>query len=134
MKFGRRVWMPAALLVLVAMVQRGVVETRGMTPWKGGGMGMYSEFTYRDHEVWLRLDGPQREAEYEYLSEEELRSLLASSERCIRFQHEDCLNALADAIDKLESGVARPYTLSLWRFARTPEGFTRLPLAEVSRP
>jgi hypothetical protein len=115
-------------------VQRVQVEARQMTPWKGGGMGMYSEFTYRDHELWIGLEGEGREPEYEYLSETELRELLPTSNRCLRFNSRACLDEVAAGIDALEGGVSRPYRLELWRFARDETHFGRLKELEATYP
>jgi hypothetical protein len=129
-----KTWLPSVLLLLVAGHQRYLVESRGLTPWKGGGMGMYSDFHYRDHEVWLRLDGDGRDPEHEYLSEIERDGLLTLSSRCLRFTGAGCLEELGQAIDELPGGVSRPYTLEVWSFARTEAGFERRLLTELSRP
>ncbi len=126
-----RAWIPAALLVLGAVVQRAQVETRCMTPWKGGGMGMYSEFAYRDHELWLKLEGEGRDPDYEYLDEDELRAVLPRTSRCLRFASPTCLDEVAAAIDELDEGVSRPYRLQLWRFARDEGHFGRVLVLEV---
>jgi hypothetical protein len=52
---------PAAVLVLVAVVQIGVSRVADLTPWKGGGFGMFSSL---DHGAFrgvdIVLDGPDR--------------------------------------------------------------------------
>ena len=129
-----RLWVPCVVLLLVASWQRIQVEGRGLTPWKGGGMGMYSDFHYRDHELWLRLDGEGRDPQYEYLSQQELRGLLPAASRCLRFAHTQCLTQLSDRLSELCGGVDRPFTLQIWTFARNSRGFTRHLLVEVQRP
>ena len=37
-----RSWLPVALLLVVAGVQVALVKTEGLSPWKGGGFGMFS--------------------------------------------------------------------------------------------
>lgn len=129
-----RLWLPCVALVLVAFWQRVQVEGQGLTPWKGGGMGMYSDFHYRDHEVWLRLDGEGRDPQYEYLSEDELSSLLPGASRCLRFVDKECLAQLSERMIELPGGVDRPFTLQIWTFARSSRGFERRLLVEVQRP
>lgn len=56
----RRAAVAPALLVLLALVHAGLVFGRDLTPWKGGGFGMFSTL---DHEGWrvvrlLAEEGP----------------------------------------------------------------------------
>jgi hypothetical protein len=37
-----RVWLPSALLVSVALVQIVLARSAGLSPWKGGGFGMFA--------------------------------------------------------------------------------------------
>jgi hypothetical protein len=39
---GWRAWLPVSLLVVVACAQVTLATTAGLTPWKGGGFGMFS--------------------------------------------------------------------------------------------
>ena len=41
-KFRWLIWLPSAMLVIVAGMQCMLVTTRGLVPWKGGGFGMFS--------------------------------------------------------------------------------------------
>jgi len=97
-------------------------------------MGMYSEYAYRDHEVWLRLEGEGRDPDYEYLDEDELRAVLPQSSRCLRFISEDCLDEVAAGIDALDEGVARPYRLQVRRYGRDERAFGRVLLLDVHYP
>jgi hypothetical protein len=36
------VWLPSVVLVIVAIAQCGLVASRDLVPWKGGGFGMFS--------------------------------------------------------------------------------------------
>jgi hypothetical protein len=57
--WGRiRTFLVLGILTLVATVQLAVVEYRGMTRWKGGGFGMYSEPHYHQNQIWLGGMGP----------------------------------------------------------------------------
>ncbi len=42
MHLGWRSFVPALMLVTVACVQVALAKTAGLTPWKGGGFGMFS--------------------------------------------------------------------------------------------
>ena len=35
-------WLPSGLLVAVALLQIGLAHTAGLSPWSGGGFGMFS--------------------------------------------------------------------------------------------
>ena len=53
--------LPAVLLVLVALAQIGLTRTSQLTPWKGGGFGMFATL---DHGAFrgvdIIVDGPER--------------------------------------------------------------------------
>lgn len=53
--------LPAVLLVLVAVIQIGLARTKYLTPWKGGGFGMFASL---DHGAFrgvdIVVDGPER--------------------------------------------------------------------------
>lgn len=46
---ARLAWVPVALLVGIALAHAYRVETLGLTPWKGGGFGMFSTLDGRDN-------------------------------------------------------------------------------------
>ena len=56
-------YVPAILLCVVAIVQVQLSRTRSLSPWKGGGFGMFStnDDEYRRIEVWV--EGPEGERE-----------------------------------------------------------------------
>ena len=53
--------LPAVLLVVVALAQIGLTRTSLLTPWKGGGFGMFATL---DHGAFrgvdIVVDGPER--------------------------------------------------------------------------
>ncbi|MFN2420397.1 MAG: hypothetical protein ABR527_03315 [Gemmatimonadota bacterium] len=60
--------LPAALLCLVAVVQVYLTRTQFLTPWKGGGFGMFSttDFTTRVIRVWITTPEGTREIPQAY--------------------------------------------------------------------
>ncbi len=52
-------YLPPLLLCAVALYQLHLVKAHGLTPWKGGGFGMFStnDTEYRYTEVWV--EGPE---------------------------------------------------------------------------
>ena len=106
---------PAALLTLVAVVQIGLTRTVHLTPWKGGGFGMFSTL---DHGAFRGVDvvveGPERS---------EALELAASSLEEIEGRAVSCpsgwlLRELAAAVAERERRHERPVTevkLSVWR-------------------
>ncbi len=41
-------------LILVCILQLYFVKTQKLSPWKGGGFGMYSGLHYNHYEIWIR--------------------------------------------------------------------------------
>jgi hypothetical protein len=98
----RRVAAAAApvLLALVVLVQVWLVHARGLTPWCGGGFGMFSTIDgwgARHLHVWLRGDGWRREA----VVPDELSSL---KEQALALPDDTRLRALALALAARDDG------------------------------
>jgi hypothetical protein len=56
-----RVGLPAAILVSVAAIQIVLVRTAHLTPWKGGGFGMFAAVDGGAvRSMRIRVDGPDR--------------------------------------------------------------------------
>jgi hypothetical protein len=56
--------LPSAVLVVVACVQVGLVHTAGLSPWKGGGFGMFSTLDARPFRyARVYLTAPERSEE-----------------------------------------------------------------------
>lgn len=61
-----RCWaaLPAALLAAVACWQIGLAHTQPLSPWKGGGFGMFASLDGRPHRyVRIFVNAPQRSEE-----------------------------------------------------------------------
>ena len=59
-------WLPAVLLVLVALNQQRLAHTASLSPWSGGGFGMFSSTdspAARHLHVFLETEGIRRELE-----------------------------------------------------------------------
>ncbi|HET9333331.1 MAG TPA: hypothetical protein VFQ21_07095 [Gemmatimonadota bacterium] len=56
-------FVPPILLCLVAVVQVYLVKAQELTPWKGGGFGMFStnDDGFRRIQVWVEEPGGERE-------------------------------------------------------------------------
>jgi hypothetical protein len=61
---GRERWLPvlpAVALVVVAVVQIGLTRAAGLSPWKGGGFGMFSTLDARPYRhLRILVEGPGR--------------------------------------------------------------------------
>ena len=105
---------PAALLVAVACGQLALARTANLTPWKGGGFGMFSTL---DHGAFRRLtvvvDAPHRSETLEMPA-----SLEELSARAVNFPADWLLRRLAAAIAARERRHDRPVarvTIQVWR-------------------
>jgi hypothetical protein len=59
-----RVWVPAVALVAVALTQIALTRTAALSPWKGGGFGMFSTIDSTSfRQVRVFVTAPDRSAE-----------------------------------------------------------------------
>jgi hypothetical protein len=115
-----RVVVPAALMVVVGAVQISLALTSGLTPWKGGGFGMFSTL---DHGAFRGVDivieAPGRSETLDVpASLEELAARTAS------FPSDWFLQRLAREVAARERRHQRPVTtvkLTVWRTEFSPE-------------
>jgi hypothetical protein len=119
-----------ALLAAVALVQIAAVETRGLTRWKAGGFGMYSEPHYSWTQVWVGV--PAQGGLRFHLFGKELQGagvggLHGQVTQCRRRPTEACLRELARALP------GRIAAIQLWRPRVDPNTFAyqRERLAEL---
>ena len=49
---------------MVGLHQLVLVETKGLSRWKGGGFGMYSEFSYPTRQLWYRYINGAHDVDY----------------------------------------------------------------------
>ena len=76
-----RYWpsLPAALLVVVALGQLALAHTTGLSPWKGGGFGMFASLDARPFRyVRVFVEAPERSEELAIPAS--LEALAASAE------------------------------------------------------
>ena len=106
--------LPSALLVVVALTQIVLARTAAMTPWKGGGFGMFSTL---DHGAYRGVDaiveGPDRSEQLEIPPS--LEEIAARAAAC---PVDSLLRQLAQGIvareRRYERGVSR-VTLTAWQ-------------------
>jgi hypothetical protein len=119
---------PAVLLTVVAVCQIVLATTADLTPWKGGGFGMFATL---DHNAYRRLDvvieGPERSEALEIPP-----SLEVAAARAAAFPAELMLRSLAEDVVERERryqrGVSR-VTITVWR-----TDFDRTTLRASERP
>jgi hypothetical protein len=112
--FQWRVWLPAILLIVIAMVQIMLAKTAALSPWKGGGFGMFSTidgtaFRY----VRIFVEGPERSEELEIAPSQE-----DAAARAELFPSDALLRRLAGAVAAREKRYGRPVSmvrLEVWR-------------------
>jgi hypothetical protein len=119
MKREWRVWLPAILLVVIAMVQVMLAKTANLSPWKGGGFGMFSTtdgtaFRY----IRIFVEAPDRSEELEISPSQE-----DAAARAELFPSDALLNKLAKAVAGREKRYGRSVTtirLEVWRTEFSP--------------
>ena len=100
----RAVVVPPVLLVVVAVWQIGLAKTVGLTPWKGGGFGMFATLDHGAYRgVDIVVEAPDRsEAQDVPPSLEELAA------RTAMYPSESFLRRLAEAVVAREQQVRAP--------------------------
>jgi hypothetical protein len=111
--------MPALGLALVAVVQIALARQALLSPWKGGGFGMFSTLDARPYRyVRVFVEGPGRSEELRLpgsLEEEAAAAEILPTERM--------LGALARAVAARERAAGRPVEavrVELWRAEYEP--------------
>ena len=104
---------PALLLVAVAIVQIGLSERVGLTPWKGGGFGMFSTL---DHSGFRRIDvvidAPDRSEHLEIAPSLQLEAARATA-LPVDWLLRDLAAGIAARERRQDRAVSR-VTLSVW--------------------
>ncbi len=111
---GWRVWLPAILLIVVAVAQIILAKTADLSPWKGGGFGMFATIdgTAFRH-MRIVVEAPGRSEQLDIAPSQEIitaRSALFPSERF--------LLKTAKAVAARERRYERPVetvTIEVWR-------------------
>lgn len=116
-----RVWFPAALLVVVATVQIGLVRAAHLTPWKGGGFGMFAAVDGSAvRSIRIRLDGPERSEMLEVPP-----SLAFDAARAVALPVRPFLARLAGKVAAREARRGQPVTrvtIDAWSAALAADG------------
>jgi hypothetical protein len=110
---------PAALLLTVASTQMVLARTTGLSPWKGGGFGMFASVDGTPFR-WARL--------YVFAADrsEEItipRSLEDHVQRVVTWPHQRAMEGLAEAIIARERRLRRPVEsvrVEVWRADVSP--------------
>jgi hypothetical protein len=102
------------LLAIVAVAQIGLARTIGLTPWKGGGFGMFATLDHAAYRgIDIVVDAPERSESLEVAPSLELAAARAAS-----FPAEWLLRDLAERVVARERRYQRPVakvTLTVWR-------------------
>ena len=109
-----RIWLPVVLLVAIAAVQVWLASTRSLSPWKGGGFGMFSSTdggAVRHARIHVESAGKSREITV-------TPSLEAAVARAEQFPSPALLRLAADAVVHRERRNGRPVsrvTIDIYR-------------------
>ena len=114
-----RIWLPAVLLIAVALVQISLVKTAGLGPWKGGGFGMFAttDGTATRH-VRIFVEAPERSEELDIAPSQEF-----AASRAELFPSDSMMGGLARAVLVREQRYGRPVQsvrLEVWRTEFSP--------------
>lgn len=105
---------PPLLLVLVALAQIALAHTADLTPWKGGGFGMFATLDHGAYRgVDVVIEGPDRSEQLDIPP-----SLTAAHARAANCPVDWLLEDLAEGVVARERRYDRPVsrvTLTVWR-------------------
>jgi hypothetical protein len=107
-------WLPPLLLLAIFATQVVLVRTSALTPWKGGGFGMFSTLDHGAYRrVTVTVDAPDRSERVEIapsIELEEARAVACPSDRLLR--------RLAIAVAERDRRHERPVSsvaITVWR-------------------
>jgi hypothetical protein len=106
-----RVWLPAAVLFTIAWFQIGLAKRADLSPWKGGGFGMFSSLDLR--RVRIVVQAPQGDEELDISPSQQSRAA-----RARQFPSNSNLIELAKAVATREKRYGRDATavrIEVWR-------------------
>jgi hypothetical protein len=126
---GWRVWLPAVVLIVVAVAQVLLAKTSQLSPWKGGGFGMFATtdgMAFRHVRIFVEAEG--RSEELEITPSQEF-----SAARAQLFPSDRMLIGLAQTVADRERRYHRPVEtvrVEVWRteFSPVSLGATDRPL------
>ena len=114
-----RVWLPAILLIVVAIAQIVLSKTANLSPWKGGGFGMFATTDgtpFRRVRIFVEAAG--RSEELEIAPSQEFPAARAQL-----FPSDRMLGGLAEAVVARERRYGRPVEtvrVEIWRTEFSP--------------
>jgi hypothetical protein len=110
---------PSVLLCLIAAAQMILASTAGLSPWKGGGFGMFASVdSVASRRVRLYVDAAERSEEIEVPA-----SLVDAADRVAAWPHRRALEGLAWAVAARERRHDRPVErvrVEVWRTEVSP--------------
>ena len=125
-----RTWLPAAILLSVALTQVTLTRVADLSPWKGGGFGMFSTTDgWGARHLHAVAQSPSFRMPLEVPAE-----LEEEAERALALPAEDRLRALALALaERAPTDLEPPETVRIDVFARRHDPATLAPYAERLR-
>ena len=120
MRLALAEWLPVALLVVVAGTQVTLARRAALTPWKGGGFGMFS--TTDDvarRRVRVFVSAPERSEEVAIAP-----SLEDAARRAAALPSDTQLTQLAEGVVRRERRYGRPVDsvrIETWRIDYAPD-------------
>jgi hypothetical protein len=116
-----RALVPTLLLLAVASVQLVLVHAANLTPWKGGGFGMFAAVDgSAARSVRIVVDGPERSEVIEVPP-----SLVLDADRAAAFPAARLLRQLAEGVAARERRRGRPVdrvTVEAWTASLSDDG------------
>ena len=107
-------FLPPVVLIVIAMVQVGLARTVDLTPWKGGGFGMFATLDHGAYRgVDITVDAPDRSESLEIPP-----SLETAAARAAACPTDWLLRALAEGVAAREQRYQRAVsrvTVTAWR-------------------
>ena len=112
---GWRVWLPAVLMTAVAVVQVVLTMTTDISPWKGGGFGLFATLDGKlERHVRILVEAPGRSEELEITPSQKILA-----ERARLFPSDSMLLSLAKAVSQHETESGRPVNTVTLEVRRT---------------
>ena len=112
--------LPTALLLSIAVVQVSLARTMRLSPWKGGGFGMFASVDGQAFR-WVRVYVAAPDRSEELLVPPSLEDLAA---RVSTFPHEAALERFGRAVAAREHRHGRPVEtvkIEIWRAEYSPQ-------------
>lgn len=107
MSVAQRAALVPALALLIATLQLIVSSLSTLTPWKGGGFGMYSELHPNKRQLWLiPAQGPSRLILDSTLTQSSPACAPSRHQACLRWPRAHCLCQLKACIGDGEATSA----------------------------